>query len=166
MPLSFIPTMHRSLAEKTVLFVLLTAGLGATVAAMVRAITLLGFYGQYAIAWLNVKTDLLSSTEMFLGVIAANLPCLKGPTHRLLIRIGVMGSSGPSGASPSSFIYRLSQGNHFGVQLFQLATSKGEDKELSHWSSGDRLRVPEAVTVAAHRPGSWEEGDLHLPSGR
>jgi hypothetical protein len=120
MPLNFIPAMHRTIAEKTVLYFLLAAGLGATSAAMVRAITLLGFYGDDPVAWLNVKTDLLSGVEMFLGAIAASLPCLRGPTHRLLIQIGLIGSSEASDASSGSYLYRLSHGKHFRHQLFQL----------------------------------------------
>jgi len=139
MPLSFIPKVQRAVTEKTVLFFLLAAGLAATVAALVRAITLLTFYGAYPVAWLNVKTDLLSSIEMFLGIIAANLPCLKGPTHQFLIRIGLMSSSAPSEASSSSFLYRLSHGKHFRHQLVRLADSEGEREEppLSN-SSGSR----------------------------
>jgi len=137
MPLSFITRMHCSAAEKIFLFSLLAAGLGATVAAMVRAITLLAFYGQYPVEWLNIKTDLLSSFEIFLGVIAANLPCLKGPTHRLLIRIGLMASSSPDSSS-TSFIYQLSRGSHFRHQLRRLANPGWEDMEPSPLSSGVR----------------------------
>ena len=138
MPLGFIVTMRRTAAEKILLFLVLAAGLGATVAATVRAITLLGSYGQYPVAWLNVRTDLLCSLEMFLGLIGANLPCLKGPTHRLLIRARLMSSS-VSDPSFSSVPSRLSQRRYSCPWLLRIASSVWEDKESLPSSDGVRL---------------------------
>lgn len=143
MPLTFIPKMHRTAIEKLLLFSLLAAGLGATVVATVRVATLMGFYGQYPVAWLNIRTDILSSLEIFLGLIGASLPCLKGPTHRLLIRIGFIGSSASSGVAPDSLLYRLSHGRHIRRQLFRIADSMEEDKGSLPLSSSVRPSVPE-----------------------
>jgi hypothetical protein len=155
MPLSFIPKMTRPVAERAVLFILLVAGLGATVTATVRAVTLLGFYGEYPVAWLNIKTDLLSSIETFLGLIAANLPCLKAPTHRLLIRIGLLRRSRVSDLSFSDFLHRVSRGKHFQRQLYRLTDSEWEVDGPLYPSSGDSLQVPEPAAIAAPRRQVW-----------
>lgn len=165
MPLSFIHKMNRTAAEKTLLFSLLAAGLGATIAAMVRAITLLRFYSLRPVAWFNVQADVLSSVEIFVGVIAANLPCLKGPTHRLLVRIGLIGSSAPD-ISSGRFLYQLPQGKHVRHQLLQLANSGWEYQESWPWNSKGRPRFPEATAIAVQRCGSREDGDLQLGSSK
>jgi hypothetical protein len=166
MPLSFILKMNRAVTEKAVLIFLMAAGLGATVTATVRAVTLLGFYGEYPVAWLSIKTDLLTSIEMFLGLIAANLPCLKGPTHRLLIRIGLISPLSVSTLSFSSFPYRLSHGKHFLYPLSRLADSERRVEESLYSSTGDNLQVPEAASIAAHRSDGLQDEDWNSASGR
>jgi hypothetical protein len=166
MPLSFIPKMNRAVTEKAVLIFLFAAGLGATVTATVRAVTLLGFYGEYSVAWLSIKTDLLTSIELCLGLIAANLPCLKGPTHRLLIRLGLISPSSASGLSFSSFIYKLSHGKHFVYPLSRLADSEQRVGESLYFSTGDNLQVPEAASIAAHRSDGLQDEDWNSASGR
>jgi hypothetical protein len=165
MPLSFIPQLNRTVTEKVVLCLLLTAGLGATATATVRAVTLLGFYGQYPVAWLSINTDLLSSIEMFLGLIAANLPCLKGPTHRLLIRIGLIDPSTVSDFRFSSFVYKLSHGKHFPYRLSRLEDSERRVEESSSFSTGDSPQPPEAARTAMHRSDGLQDEDWNSANG-
>ncbi|KAF5705022.1 hypothetical protein FMUND_12283 [Fusarium mundagurra] len=125
MPLTFIYAMHRSLLEKILLCGLMGAGLAATAAALVFLIILVGSFG------------------LFLGVIAANLPCLKAPVHRILIQWGIVRrAKHPSadGRSPESFLSKMTYGSHLAEQLHDLswnscrplASSYRDNKKVSH----------------------------------
>lgn len=126
MPLTFIYTIHRSLVEKMLLFGLMGAGLTATAAALVFLIALASCFGDCRDALFNLRLDICTSLQLFLGVIAANLPCLKAPVHGLLIRWGIVrpAEHPAAGGSPGSFLSKMTHGSHFAEQLYNLALSR------------------------------------------
>jgi len=128
MPLTFIKGVNRAFSEKVMLCLLMAAGLGATAAACVRFILVLLVYEELPSAVLNVRGDLLCGLEMLLGIIAANLPCLKGPAHNLLTRMGILSPKVSAQASPDSFLEYYNHGTHIRRQIFLLGgDSSGKD---------------------------------------
>lgn len=108
MPLTFIYHMHRSRKEKVLLACLMATGLLATadtVLVLDIVITPLPPPGQPPPIppWAqSVRFDVLMSLQLFLGIVAANAPCLKGPAHSLLIRLGLLSPRGRDGESATS----------------------------------------------------------------
>ncbi|KAH7117209.1 hypothetical protein B0J13DRAFT_458888 [Dactylonectria estremocensis] len=133
MPLAFIFKMHRLITEKILIGCLMAAGLLASVFGILRLVILLAKFGQ-DIAWMQVKTDLLCGLELMVATLAASLPCLKAPIHRVLRRLGFLHSS-TTDASSSSFLARMTFGSHFRRQIGELplADSSGgpDDKRMN-----------------------------------
>ncbi|KAM5347321.1 hypothetical protein ACJ41O_010326 [Fusarium nematophilum] len=145
LPLTFIWKMHRSRAEKILLVGLMAAGLAAAAVAIVRLITVIRAFGVIPPASLDVKMDLMIGVELFLILTAANLPCLKGPLHRCLVRFGVVVPSNPVHASPSSFLHRLPNGSGFLRQIRALSLPTWNDSRKS--SSGAISNCTAAVVT-------------------
>ncbi|KAH6843499.1 hypothetical protein B0I37DRAFT_218951 [Chaetomium sp. MPI-CAGE-AT-0009] len=125
MPLTFIRAVHRSLLEKVLICGLMGAGLTATAAALVFLIVLAGGFGVCRDALWNIRFDICTTLQLFLGVIAASLPCLKGPVHHVLIQWGIVRPASRSSStdiSPESFLSKMTRGNQFSEQLRDLAS--------------------------------------------
>jgi hypothetical protein len=155
MPLTFIPGMKRTVLEKILLVGLMGFGLLATAAAVITLATVLGALENQTIASANVHLDLLSTPQVFLGVIAANLPFLKSPVHNLLLRWGVLGPRRhPADVSPDSLLTNMTNGSHFRRQLQQLG--------LHSWA-GDKEQKESGVTsscTAAESDGTRQDRNL------
>jgi len=131
MPLTFFGMLNRTLPEKIIIFGLMAAGLGATATACVRVITVLRFYEEYSAALLNARGDLLCGLEMNLGIVGANLPCLKGPAQGFLVRTGLFCRSTSAKGSPDNFLNHFTDGGHIRRQIFRLENSIWNDEERS-----------------------------------
>jgi hypothetical protein len=121
MPLTFIWRMHRQTTEKILLGCLMAAGLVATAASIIKLATVFELgqaVGQAGSAAKDVKMDLVYGLEVILGAIAASLPCLNGPTHRLLRYWGVIHEEGT--ASGESSLYRHNDRDHAVRQLREI----------------------------------------------
>jgi hypothetical protein len=125
MPLTFIYGMHRSLLEKLLLGGLMGAGLAATAMALVFLVTLVQCFGLCNDALWNLRLDIYTTLQLFLGVIAANLPCLKAPVHHILIQWGIIrpAKHPATGVSPESFLGQMTHGSRFAEQLNDFALS-------------------------------------------
>jgi hypothetical protein len=124
MPLIFIRKIRRSLSEKILLCGLMSTGLLATAAAVVFLATVLGTFSEHDAALTNIWFDIWSTLQLFLAVIAANLPCLKSPAHRLLVRWGCLRARATAAdGSPDSFLSKMTSGSHFAAQLRELVLS-------------------------------------------
>ncbi|EMD60667.1 hypothetical protein COCSADRAFT_345966 [Bipolaris sorokiniana ND90Pr] len=135
MPVTFIYGMHRSLYEKILLCGLMGAGLAATAAAFIFLIVLIKCFGVCYNALWNFRLDICTTLQLFLGVIAANLPYLKAPVHNILIQWGIIRPvrHPPSGVSPETFRRWRTHGCHFAQQLHDIAISSfGDSKQASH----------------------------------
>jgi hypothetical protein len=135
MPVTFIYGMHRSLYEKILLCSLMGAGLAATAVAFVFLIILVKCFGVCNNAIWNFRLDICTTLQLFLGVIAANLPYLKAPVHNILIQRGIIWPvrHPTTGVSPETFRRRRTHGCHFAHQLHDLAISSfGDSKQASH----------------------------------
>ncbi|KAH7210137.1 hypothetical protein DER44DRAFT_660159 [Fusarium oxysporum] len=145
MPLTFIYAMHRSPLEKILLCGLMGAGLAATAAALVFLIILVKCFGVCRDALFNIRLDTCTSLQLFLGVIAANLPCLKAPLHHILIQRGIVRpAKHPSaGGSPESFLGKMTHGSHVMEQLHDLSR---ESCTTSRVELRDNKKASHAVT--------------------
>ena len=85
--------MRRPKSEKILIGCLMATGLFASVFGVLRLVMLLGDFQDRGMVWLQVRSDLLCGIELMVATIAASLPCLKGPTERVLNRFGVHLSS-------------------------------------------------------------------------
>jgi hypothetical protein len=135
MPLTFIYRMHRPLLEKMLLCGLMGAGLAATAMALVFLITLVQCFGLCNDALWNLRLDIYTTLQLFLGIIAANLPCLRAPVHHILVQWGIIRpAKHPAiGVTPESVLSQMTHGSHFAEQLNDFALSScGDDKKASN----------------------------------
>jgi hypothetical protein len=144
LPLTFIWNLHRSRPEKIALIALMTANLTASTIALLRSILVLGTFGKVITAWGEVKSDILCGFELLLLLIAANLHCLKGPMHRILIDIGIV-KNRPSDPSPNSFLNHMAGGSHFKRQTGDLGMMTDWGK--SGGNTSDRLNIGQSATL-------------------
>ena len=146
MPLAFTGCLYRTLLEKVLLCGLMAACLLATTAAVVTLATVLGALQHDTAAAANVHLDILTALQLFLGVIAANLPYLKSPVERLLSEWGVFRPrKHAADASPDSFVAKMTHGSHIAGQLQELAVNhveggKEESTSCSETESTDSGR--------------------------
>jgi hypothetical protein len=84
-----------------------------------------------------VLFTLMSVLELSLLLIGCNLPCLKGPTHRLLLKWGIVKPARHAAeVNATSFLDRMSHGRHFAQQL--------DNMNLQEWG-GDQSTGKERV---------------------
>jgi hypothetical protein len=95
-PLTFIAHIKRSTRERMMIVILMACGLFASSASIAKAIV---------VQWLTEDGDIIprliegadlalcSNIEEQVGIIAACLPVLKAPIHRLLLRLGLASRS-------------------------------------------------------------------------
>ncbi|KAF1808102.1 hypothetical protein P152DRAFT_462912 [Eremomyces bilateralis CBS 781.70] len=113
-PLTFIFKINRPLREKIVLAILMAMGLCASVASIVRVVSGVSVFktpdnGSTASlmdpTWDSVYLLVWGFVEVYLGIVAACVPCLKAFFERALRRVGITvnGSSRTSGAHPSQW---------------------------------------------------------------
>ncbi|KAK4442421.1 hypothetical protein QBC34DRAFT_418773 [Podospora aff. communis PSN243] len=121
LPLTFIRSLHRPLHEKVLIGCLMAAGLAATAVAVTRLFVIMGYGpGAYKGAYFNMVQDLLWGFELTIGILAASVPTLKAPIHRMLLSWGVLkDKDASSDASPESFLDQLTHGSHFTRQMRQ-----------------------------------------------
>lgn len=124
--MAFIRSLRRPLHEKVLVAVLMSAGLGATVVAVLRMLFVVGVglpnnEGPYH----NMVQDLLWGFELTIGILAASVPTLKAPIHNKLLSWGVLRDREEE-AQPSadSFLNHMTYGSHFKRQMRQLDTVK------------------------------------------
>jgi hypothetical protein len=106
--------------------VLMGAGLGATVVAILRVLFVVGL-GPGAIKgpYLNMVQDILWGFELTIGILAASVPTLKAPIHRKLLSWGVLRDKDEeTQPSPDSFLGQMTHGSQFTRQMRQWDTVK------------------------------------------
>ncbi|KAF5850955.1 hypothetical protein GGP41_010647 [Bipolaris sorokiniana] len=155
-PLAIIARLKRPLVEKVLLAGLMTTGLCATMFAVLRvALT----QNDHRIP-LRTETHrlvlfaLLSVLELSLLLIGCNLPCLKGPTHRLLLKWGIVKPARHAAeVNASSFLDRMSHGRHFAQQLDNMSLQEwGGDQSTRNEGVGSQgslvAKVPTKKSIA------------------
>lgn len=125
LPITIIRTLHRPFHEKVLICCLMGAGLGATGAAIARLVLIMNYFGKPLGPKGNAEQDILWGLELSLGVLAASLPTLKSPIHRLLLSWGVLRPRNVSDMSPESFIDHMPNGSHI-------------QRQMSYWESSTR----------------------------
>ncbi|OCK76406.1 hypothetical protein K432DRAFT_437074 [Lepidopterella palustris CBS 459.81] len=94
LPITFIRLMHRPLRERLVLALLMSLGLFASAAAIIKT-TFIKDFGPSTDNLYNYSNLLMWNTiEELIGIIAACIPTLKSPFERVLGHLGLMSSRG------------------------------------------------------------------------
>lgn len=88
-PITFIRKLNRPRREKIFMCVLMGLGLFASCAAIIRTMTLQGYYTAGDIFRYNVTISLWALIEQQIGLIAATIPTLKAFMEKTLVRIGL-----------------------------------------------------------------------------
>ena len=97
-PLVFLRHVRRSLRDRIIIGFLMSLGLFASAASVIKAVTVQGF-NESTDTGTGLSIALWASIEAQVGIIAACIPCLRAPFVRLLSRLGI--SSGLSGGATS-----------------------------------------------------------------
>jgi hypothetical protein len=124
----------------------MAAGMAATGFAVARLFLIMGYLGKWPTAMMNVLQDILWGMELTIGVLAASLPPLKAPVHRLLQSWGVLRSAPDSDASSDGFLDRLPNRSHITRQMREWSSVVHELAPQSHEGSFG--------TVAAAKTGA------------
>lgn len=151
MPLTFIRRMQRPFSEKVLLAGLMASGLGASTVAVVRLATL----NRTLVHTTKNQTliELLVGMEMMLLVIAANIPLIKGPIHRVMKRCGlVKPTTHTADAGQSSFLGRMKNYTYFILKLEDLRRPSGEE----HGSGRANRRSSPCPSGAVPMPPAME----------
>lgn len=154
--LAIIARIKRPLAEKVLLAGLVTIGLCATLFAILRlALT----QNDHSIP-LPTETHrlvlftLMSVLELSLLLIGCNLLCLKGPTHRVLLKWGIVKPGRHAAeANATSFLDQMSHGRHFAQQLDNMSLQEwGGDQFTKNGGVGSHrtliTKVPTEKSIA------------------
>lgn len=88
-PITFIRKLNRPRREKIFMCVLMALGLFASCAAIIRTLTIQGFYNSQDLFRLNVTIALWAVVELQFALIAATVPTLKAFLEKALIKIGL-----------------------------------------------------------------------------
>ncbi|KAL2163962.1 hypothetical protein VTH06DRAFT_3175 [Thermothelomyces fergusii] len=91
LPIVFIRTLSRPWHEKVLIGLLMAAGMAATGVAVARLLLIMGYLGRDG-PMISVKQDILWGLELSIGVLAASIPSLKAPVHRILRSCGLLPS--------------------------------------------------------------------------
>lgn len=97
----------------------MAAGMGATGVAVARLLLTMGYLGKPGTAMVNIQQDILWGLELTIGVLAASLPPLKAPVHRMLLSWGLLSAPVPSDMSSESFLDHLPNGSQIAHQMRQ-----------------------------------------------
>jgi hypothetical protein len=93
LPITFIRQLKRPLREKIVLGVLMGFGLFTGVAATLKTYYIKEFGTSADYFYHQTKLSIWVMLELFIGIIATSVPCLKLPADRLLAKMGFQLSS-------------------------------------------------------------------------
>jgi hypothetical protein len=103
LPLTFIWTIRRQLVEKVVLAFLMSLGISASAAAMIKITK----FKQYDVmtdpSWSLAQMGMWGWLEVHIGIIAASLPCLNGPFQRGMRRLGLTSPMTSHGSGTANF---------------------------------------------------------------
>ncbi|AEO58230.1 hypothetical protein MYCTH_93589 [Thermothelomyces thermophilus ATCC 42464] len=151
LPITFIRTLSRPLHEKMLIGCLMAARTAATGVAVARLLLVVGYLGPGGPV-INVEQDILWGLELTIGVLAASVPSLKAPTHRILRSWGLLRSRSTSDMSFQSFLDRLPNGSHVSRRMgpWQYAVPD-QDPRTEGGSGEEMLKGSEALQVPGIR---------------
>ena len=88
-PITFIRKLNRPRREKALMCVLMALGIFASIAAIIRTMTLQEFYTTGDTFRINVSIALWAVVEQQFALIAATIPTLKSFMEQVLVKIGL-----------------------------------------------------------------------------
>ncbi len=153
-PLVFLRHVRRSLRDRVIIGFLMSLGLFASAASIVKAVTVQGF-NDSADSGTGLAIALWASIEAQVGIIAACIPCLRAPFVRLLGRLGI--SSGHSGGATS--------GHKSGWQGQSQPLGHGTSRSVRIHSTAKHGGFPSSRAVAKGTLNDSEEDILGRDGG-
>ena len=140
-PLTFLHHVRRSVRDRIVIGFLMSLGLFASAASIVKTVIVQQFDGTTDYAGHGLSIALWASIEAQVGIIAACIPCLRAPFLRLLNRLGI--STGFSGDTRSVPIQGGIE-HHGSRTLTRRAPNESEEDilvpEQSQWNTAGEDR--------------------------
>ncbi|KAK4244592.1 hypothetical protein C7999DRAFT_17163 [Corynascus novoguineensis] len=156
LPITFIRTLSRPLHERILICCLMAAGMAATGVAVARLLLIMGYLGGGGPV-VNMEQDILWGMELTIGILAASLPSLKAPMHRVLQSWGVLRSRSASDMSSDSFLGRLPNGSHVSRQMGQWQDAV-RDLGQEPRAEGDSEKGMLKDSETSYRGGIFEVG--------
>ncbi len=153
-PLVFLRHVRRSLRDRIIIGFLMSLGLFASAASVVKAVTVQGF-NDSSDSGTGLSIALWASIEAQVGIIAACIPCLRAPFVRLLSRLGI--SSALSGNATS--------GNKSGWQGQSQPLGHGNSRSVRIHSTAKHGGFPSSRAVAKGSLNDSEEDILGQDGG-
>jgi hypothetical protein len=104
LPLMFIFKLHRPLREKIILAGLMGLGLFCSGAAVVKLMLTKKYVTGPDPLWDMFDLGIWASVELYVGIYAASIPCLRAPFERFLRKVGLLSVQEKSyGSSRSNY---------------------------------------------------------------
>ncbi|KAE9985965.1 hypothetical protein BLS_002987 [Venturia inaequalis] len=88
LPLLFITKINRPLREKVILFLLMALGLLACACGLVKTVLVRGVLQSTDPIWEGSSVAIWTYSEEYIGIIAANIPCLKSLLEAAFHKLG------------------------------------------------------------------------------
>lgn len=162
MPIQLIRTLNRPLREKILISCLMAMGLLATAIAIIKMTTFKGaFLGDPLSS--TVIGSLWAKLEEQVGIIAACIPCLKGPAEKFLHRIGILANRLGHSVELPSFVVPKSQNatpSSMGQMHANIDKTMSEEGDIGSVGStksdltGETLKVVTSDTTVGSGSGS------------
>ncbi len=168
-PLVFLRHMRRSLRDRLIIGFLMSLGLFASAASVVKAVSVQGFDQSADPSGTGMSIAIWASTESQVGIIAACIPCLRAPFVRLLGRLGISSDlSGVTGGNKSAWQAQsqgLGHGTSRSVRIHSAAKHGGfVGKDSMNGSEEDILARDGGGRSRGHRIEVKTDIDIEMAS--
>ena len=171
-PLTFIRHIRRSARDRLVIGFLLSLGLFASAASIVKTVMVHRFDQTNDPAGHGMAIALWASIEAQVGIIAACVPCLRGPFIRLLTRLGISTEYSGEATDNTSAWQGHSQavGNmaprsvriHGGAERGDFSGSRPVTRRTAKDSDEDSILVPSDDGRSTHRDRIEVKTDINI----
>jgi hypothetical protein len=131
LPLTFIFKLHRPLREKIILAGLMGLGLFASGAAVVKLLLTKKYVTGPDPLWDMFDLGIWAMVELFIGIYAASIPCLRAPFEMLLRKLGALT------AREKSYTYTTSTSNYKDTSRMDTERSAGGEGNSGETWFGD-----------------------------
>lgn len=156
LPVAFIYKVKRPLREKIILAAVMGLGIVASVCGLVKIFLLVHALKQNASdpLWQNANAAILAYSELYLGIAAANIPCLKALLERLFTKLGghlTSFNSRVKGVATRSNTGNGTYNSTLGSKLDRTSTPSGQWPLKQNQSESDHSDADEMVLTEISR---------------
>ena len=168
-PLVFLRNIRRSLRDRLIIGFLMSLGLFASAASIVKAVSVQGFDQSADSSGTGLVIAIWASVESQVGIIAACIPCLRAPFLRLLGLLGISSDlSGVTGGNKSAWQAQsqpLGGGTSRSVRIHSTAQHGGfVGKDTINDSEEDILARDDGGRSRRHRIEVKTDIDIEMAS--